>query len=498
MITQEQKNAQRKRTKKENTQNENAKNEDAKDKRNKKGTVKKINNRNSILIIFLLFALVFISLGTIYLIKDKDKKEPVTTEEPTTEKIIIKDFVGIKDTTFTANIDKYYSYGTSLCIDGSFTNSEFGETSTASLVLRQAYTFEDGSINETDLFEFPLIVSTDENHITFSSYEHINTGIDLEKITLGEYCMLLKITTNNVTTYGTLSAQGENDAFTYYSITKNGTNNKIDLSFETFENTAYTSVNCVASTLPDDVYDIVIDPGHGGNDPGAINGDYNERVMMLDYAIDLKAALEAKGFKVLLTRDGSEGDDVWMAYTMYDEDGRVNVASASKAKICLSLHLNSNEVALSQGGLQIYFSCRANQASAEIFAKNIINSSGTYPSPMSSFKVADGLYTRAFSAGDMADSRNYAIEKGMVPYDVAPNTDFYFMIRELGGVATGAYIDGRNPDYGTNLYRDSLNGVESFILELGFISVDSDLNHLIENKAQYVEGIVKGLLESLQ
>lgn len=32
----------------------------------------------------------------------------------------------------------------------------------------------------------------------------------------------------------------------------------------------YIAFNVEKSELPEDVYDIVLDPGHGGNDPGAV------------------------------------------------------------------------------------------------------------------------------------------------------------------------------------------------------------------------------------
>lgn len=94
--------------------------------------------------------------------------------------------------------------------------------------------------------------------------------------------------------------------------------------------------------LPENVYDVVIDPGHGGSDSGAINGRYQEADIVLDYAKDLKSKLEDLGLKVLLTRDGSEADDEDTVYNIYDEDGRVTMANKSGAKIILSL-INSDE-----------------------------------------------------------------------------------------------------------------------------------------------------------
>lgn len=40
------------------------------------------------------------------------------------------------------------------------------------------------------------------------------------------------------------------------------------------------------------------------------------------------------------------------------------------------------------------------------------------------------------------------------------------MLRETGGIATKAYVDGRNPNYGKNMFYNSNIGVEAYLLEL--------------------------------
>ena len=114
---------------------------------------------------------------------------------------------------------------------------------------------------------------------------------------------------------------------------------------------------------------------------------------------------------------------------------------------------------------------------------------------MSAFKVDEGVYTRAFSQADLEESKEDAIRDGYEPYPSTTDTDYYFMIRELGGIATNAYVDGRNSRYGSNNYRNSINGIESCIMELAFISVDEDLEHIKNNKDGYVEGVVNGINE---
>ena len=72
------------------------------------------------------------------------------------------------------------------------------------------------------------------------------------------------------------------------------------------------------------------------------------------------------------------------------------------------------------------------------------------------------------------------------------------MIRETGGIVTGAYVDGRDKDYGKNLYYDSNVGAESYLLELGYINYWGDLNNLLDNSNLYIDGIVNAFKEELK
>ncbi len=82
------------------------------------------------------------------------------------------------------------------------------------------------------------------------------------------------------------------------------------------------------------VHTIVIDPGHGGYDPGATGyGGLKEKDVTLDIARRLREKLESAGnHRVLLTRD----DDVKMRLKE-----RVTFARENDADLFISLHINS-------------------------------------------------------------------------------------------------------------------------------------------------------------
>ena len=308
----------------------------------------------------------------------------------------------------------------------------------------------------------------------------------MEELDVTDYYILLKIQfLDNDVKYYSLLNDTEYGNIDYYTLTRNGRNNKIHINFGSYKEIPFLGLNITkVNKLPEDVYDMVIDPGHGGSDSGAINGKHKESDIVLDYAIDLKNKLEDIGLKVLLTRDGSESEDDDMVYNIYDEDGRVTLANESKAKVILSLHLNSNEVEITEGGVEIYACPNSDLTFAKLLATNIVNIADTKYSQMETYKEAEGVYVRTIEIDRNRTSsftRNY---KGI--FDSIP---YLFITRETGGIATGAYVDGTNPNYGENKYRNSNVGLEGYLIELGYINSDEDLYNILENESSYVEAI---------
>lgn len=78
---------------------------------------------------------------------------------------------------------------------------------------------------------------------------------------------------------------------------------------------------------------VVLDPGHGGKDPGATNSLGTEAAYNLKVANRAKSLLEKEGFRVVMTRR----DDHYL--TLQD---RVNLANAIKENaVFISIHFNS-------------------------------------------------------------------------------------------------------------------------------------------------------------
>ena len=87
---------------------------------------------------------------------------------------------------------------------------------------------------------------------------------------------------------------------------------------------------------------IILDPGHGGLDPGSIFKDEYEKEYNLTFAITLKNELESLGASVILTREGDY--DLSSPNARYrkksDFNNRIKLINDSKADLYLSLHMN--------------------------------------------------------------------------------------------------------------------------------------------------------------
>jgi N-acetylmuramoyl-L-alanine amidase len=105
---------------------------------------------------------------------------------------------------------------------------------------------------------------------------------------------------------------------------------------------------------------IVIDPGHGGKDPGCyINGGLKEKDIVLDMAKRLKIKLEKRlGCEVLLTRT----TDIFIPL-----DERTAFANIKKADLFISLHVNAHKESAIYG-IETYFLNMATDKQAVLVA----------------------------------------------------------------------------------------------------------------------------------
>ena len=105
---------------------------------------------------------------------------------------------------------------------------------------------------------------------------------------------------------------------------------------------------------------VVLDPGHGGIDPGAQNDGTNEADLMLIFARELRDTLRRGGYEVFLTR---EGDDFVPLET------RVAFAHEARADLFLSLHADALAEGRATGATVYVLSDQASDVAAQKLAE---------------------------------------------------------------------------------------------------------------------------------
>lgn len=99
---------------------------------------------------------------------------------------------------------------------------------------------------------------------------------------------------------------------------------------------------------------IVIDPGHGGEDPGAVVNGFREKDVNLAVALKLKALLEMASATAVYTRvdDSTLGSSEQQRRS--DLEARVEIANESRGDIFISIHADS-VVDASRTGVVVYY-----------------------------------------------------------------------------------------------------------------------------------------------
>ena len=88
---------------------------------------------------------------------------------------------------------------------------------------------------------------------------------------------------------------------------------------------------------------VVLDPAHGGTDPGARGtGGIQESEITLEFAAQARRALEQQGFQVVETRQGNDNPSF---------DDRSAIANAQRGAVFISLHIASTGI---PGTVRVY------------------------------------------------------------------------------------------------------------------------------------------------
>lgn len=151
---------------------------------------------------------------------------------------------------------------------------------------------------------------------------------------------------------------------------------------------------------------VVLDPGHGGPEIGAVSGTLAEKNVNLDIALLLADMLVEDGFRVVLTRDRDRA--VHPEYVQAgvrgqltrDLQARVDIANAAQADIFIAIH-NNGSGDPGQRGTEVWYNNQRpfadrNLALAELVLDGILRHLAAIGHPTFNRGVKDDTYFRIF------------------------------------------------------------------------------------------------------
>ena len=99
---------------------------------------------------------------------------------------------------------------------------------------------------------------------------------------------------------------------------------------------------------------IVVDPGHGGSNPGAVANNTNESDNNLAVSLKLRDKLKGAGAKVIMTRDTDRTVAPEGSSLSAELEARVNLAAINHADMFISIHSNDTPDANVAGAMTFY------------------------------------------------------------------------------------------------------------------------------------------------
>ena len=214
---------------------------------------------------------------------------------------------------------------------------------------------------------------------------------------------------------------------------------------------------------------IVVDPGHGGKDPGAVRGKYREKDWNLAVGKELARLLEKGGFEVKITRS----TDVFIALSE-----RSRIANNFKADLFVSVHVNSTKSSKADG-FQVYFRSEKATDKEAAATASLENEAMQYEEVHYNF--VDALL--------QSMAKNEYINESSKLAGYVKNA-----VYKQPGI--GIAVSQKNAIRQANFYV--LKGVQSpaILVEMGFISSPKDRAKLAQSSVQkkMAQGIYNGIV----
>lgn len=176
---------------------------------------------------------------------------------------------------------------------------------------------------------------------------------------------------------------------------------------------------------------VIVDAGHGGEDPGAVANNIKEKDLNLKSSLYIYNRLKELGVNAMLTRDSDislpKNERIKKVKSLFNNSPNV---------VLVSNHINAG----GGEGAEIVYALRSSPMLASMAIDNISKAG----------QISRGIYQRVLPEN--------------------PSKDYYYIIRETGNV-------------------------EPILVEYGFIDNQRDSNKLLNNLTDYAEGVVKAIVD---
>lgn len=222
-------------------------------------------------------------------------------------------------------------------------------------------------------------------------------------------------------------------------------------------------------------FTLVIDPGHGGKDPGAPGRPNNEKTINLQVSKALGAKIEKKypEIKVIYTRTGDK-------YISLKE--RTNIANNNKADLFISVHCNSSK-SKSANGCQTFTLGSGTDKDASAAAKY-----------ENSVILLEDNFKETYMGFDPNSSESYIIFDLIRTHDTEKSISLAEKVQKNMVWKTG--LRNRGVSMGEFMVLHSAV-MPSILIELAFISNKNEMTYLHSKNGQskLVDGIFTGFCE---
>ena len=227
---------------------------------------------------------------------------------------------------------------------------------------------------------------------------------------------------------------------------------------------------------------IVIDPGHGGHDPGCISADKKtqEKAIALDIAqrLSRKIGESLPGVKTVLTRSSDK---------FVTLSGRADIANDLGADLFISIHVNAQAKGTSANGYSIHCLGQSSREGNDLFSKNL----DLIKRENSVILLEDDYKTR-YQGFDPSDPQSYILFSLMQNAHLEHSLVF---AEEVANAMKGGPIShnrGVSQDPFWVLWRTTMPAV---LVEVGFITNANDLRALRspEDRDRIAESLLKAV-----